>query len=267
MQYLHKKNAGFNLVELLVALAIAAFLMVGLVQVFSSIRASYDLQEGLSRLQENTRFVSTFLNRQLRETGYFPFPEHENLNIDIGFTFPSVLTGDIPPLLTANTVDGGGSNSDTIEASYFSEFNCNDTLNPPSTTGNPIIGHKQVSFAVVNNELRYTCRFGAPVIGAAPPAVITNQPLLSNIETLQFQYGEDISGDGSADRYVDAGSWAAVGNIVAIRVGIILTSPIIGTLQADNQTINLLGDDFVPSNQSELRRPVVLNITLRNQTL
>ena len=100
-----------------------------------------------------------------------------------------------------------------------------------------------------------------------PPDVITNQPVLNNVETLQFQYGEDQTGDGSVDTYVDAGNWLAVGNVVAIRVGLILTSPDIGTLPADAQVINLLNTNFPASGERELRRPVVFNINLRNQTL
>jgi hypothetical protein len=90
---------------------------------------------------------------------------------------------------------------------------------------------------------------------------------LNNVETLQFQYGEDRDGDGSADVYVNAGNWLAVGNVVAIRVGLILTSPNIGTLPPDDQVINLLNTDFPATSIPQLRRPVVFNINLRNLTL
>lgn len=265
----HRQLNGFSIIELMVALAITAFLLIGLVQIFSSVRASYDLQEGLGRLQENARFATTFMNDQLRDTGYFPLPEHENPDIDIGFNFPSILTGDVPPPLTLNTTDGGGTTSDTLEVNIFDERDCSGNLNPVTTTGNPAINHKQIVFVhdAANNELQYTCRFGVPTLGVNPPDIITNQPVLNNIETLQFQYGEDRSGDGSADVYVDAGNWLAVGNVVAIRVGMILTSPDIGTLPADAQVINMLNTNFPASGERELRRPVVFNINLRNQTL
>ena len=120
----------------------------------------------------------------------------------------------------------------------------------------------------LDNELQFTCRYNpTPAVGAPPPVVINNQPVLNNVETLQFQYGEDQTGNGSADVYVDAGNWLAVGNVVAIRVGMILTSPDIGTLPADAQVINLLNTNFPASGERELRRPVVFNINLRNQTL
>jgi len=119
----------------------------------------------------------------------------------------------------------------------------------------------------VNNALLYTCRVGPPAIAGIPPTIVNSQPLLDNVETIQFQYGEDLDGDGSSDRYVNAGNWAAVGNIVSIRVGLILSSPDIGTVQINNQDINLLGTTFTSTNQRQLRRPVVFNINLRNQTL
>jgi len=265
-----KQLNGFSVIELMVALAITAFLLIGLVQIFSSVRASYDLQEGLGRLQENARFANTFMNDQLRETGYFPFAEHENPAIDIGFNFPSILTGSVPPPLTVNSTDGGGTTSDTLEVNIFDERDCSGNLNPPTTTGNPAIGQKQIVFShdAVDNELQFTCRYNpTPAVGAPTPVVINNQPVLNNVETLQFQYGEDQTGNGSVDVYVDAGNWLAVGNVVAIRVGMILTSPDIGTLPADAQVINLLNTNFPASGERELRRPVVFNINLRNQTL
>jgi type II secretory pathway pseudopilin PulG len=261
---------GFSVIELMVALAITAFLLIGLVQIFSSVRASYDLQEGLGRLQENARFANTFMNDQLRDTGYFPLPEHENPDIDIGFNFPSILTGDVPPPLGGDTIDGGGTAKDTIEVNIFDERDCSGNLNPATSTGNPAIGHKQIVFDLDagSNELLYTCRFGPPAIGVVnQPVIINNQAILNNVETLQFQYGEDQTGDGSVDTYVDADKWLAVGNVVAIRVGLILTSPDIGTLPADAQVINLLNTNFPASGERELRRPVVFNINLRNQTL
>ena len=279
---MHKLNSkcqlfrllGFSVIELMVALAITAFLLIGLVQIFSSVRASYDLQEGLSRLQENARFANSFMNDQLREVGYFPFAEHENGDINIGFLFPSVLRGDVPPPLIVDpvdgTIDGVGTASDRLAVNIFDERDCSGNLNPLTSTGNPAVGHKQIVFShdADNNELQFTCRFTlTPAVAVTPPNIITNQPVLNNVEALQFQFGEDQSGDGAADLYVNAGGWLEVGNIVAIRVGLILTSPIIGSLPPDDQEINLLNTDFAASGVAELRRPVVFNINLRNQTL
>lgn len=264
---------GFSVIELMVALAITAFLLIGLVQIFSSVRASYDLQEGLGRLQENARFASTFMNEQLRDAGYFPFAEIQRSNqsvgqLDLGFAFPAFVNGSVPFPVTQNSVDGGGTTPDILEVNVFDEHDCAGNLNAATTTGNPAIRQKQLQFNLnaATNELRFTCRLGipSPIPGTVPPVVINNQPILSNVETLQFQYGQDRNGDGAADVYTDGFDPINQGDIVAIRVGMILTSPDIGTLPPDDQTIQLLNMDFAPSANRQLRRPIVFNINLRN---
>lgn len=61
---------GVSLIELLIALAIGAFLMLGLVRVFSASRTAYQLSEGVSRVQENGRFAMDFIQRDLRMVGH-----------------------------------------------------------------------------------------------------------------------------------------------------------------------------------------------------
>lgn len=266
-----QRHAGFSIVELMVALAITAFLLIGLVQIFSSVRASYSLQESLARVQENSRFAASFMNRHLREAGRFPFAEHESAAVDLGFTFPSVLGSNLPPPIDATgTADGAGTASDTVRVNIFTDRDCFDNANATvTTTGIPATWHKQITFShdAVDNELEYTCAYGVPVLNANPPVIIANQPILNNVETVQFQYGEDLNNDTSADRYVLAGNWDVPGNVVAIRAGLILTSDALGSLPEDSQTVNLLGVDFAATSERRLRRPVVMNINLRNQTL
>jgi type IV pilus assembly protein PilW len=64
------KQAGLSLIELMVGLAIGALLTLGLLQIFSASRVTLQMQEGLSRVQENGRFATQFLQRQLRMVGY-----------------------------------------------------------------------------------------------------------------------------------------------------------------------------------------------------
>lgn len=64
------RQAGLSLIELMVALAIGALLTIGLLQIFSASRVSSQMQEGLSRVQENGRFITQYLQRNLRMVGY-----------------------------------------------------------------------------------------------------------------------------------------------------------------------------------------------------
>lgn len=60
---------GLTLIELMVALLITSVILVALVQVFITTRHSYQVDEGLARLQENARFAIQFLTRDLRMAG------------------------------------------------------------------------------------------------------------------------------------------------------------------------------------------------------
>ncbi|WP_434213466.1 PilW family protein [[Pseudomonas] boreopolis] len=55
----------------MVAIVIASFLVLGLVQVFTASRNAYQLSEGLARVQENARFAMDFLQRDIRMAGHF----------------------------------------------------------------------------------------------------------------------------------------------------------------------------------------------------
>ena len=61
---------GVSLIELMVAITIAMLLTLGLVQIFGASRSSSMAQEGLSRVQENGRFITQQMQRQLRMTGF-----------------------------------------------------------------------------------------------------------------------------------------------------------------------------------------------------
>ena len=61
---------GFSLVELMVALLIGIIISIGVVQIFSATRSTYQLDEGLARAQESGRFALEFLSQDIRHAGY-----------------------------------------------------------------------------------------------------------------------------------------------------------------------------------------------------
>lgn len=63
-------SRGMSLIELMIALALSAVLVLGLVQVFAASKAAYATAEGLSRVQENSRFALDFIQRDLRMSGH-----------------------------------------------------------------------------------------------------------------------------------------------------------------------------------------------------
>ncbi|VXB45333.1 Pilus assembly protein PilW [Luteimonas sp. 9C] len=65
-----KRARGVSLIEMMIALAIGTFLILGLARVFSASRTAYQLSEGVSRVQENGRFAIDFIQRDLRMVGH-----------------------------------------------------------------------------------------------------------------------------------------------------------------------------------------------------
>src|SRR5690606_11855604 len=60
-----------TLVELMVALAIGSFLLIGAITVFLQSRATFRVADSVSRLQENARFVLDALEPDIRMASYF----------------------------------------------------------------------------------------------------------------------------------------------------------------------------------------------------
>ena len=84
---------GLTLVELMIALVLGSMLMIGAVQLFSGMRSAYQLNEGLSRVQESGRFAVDILSQDLRMAGYMGCTsDSRNLNIGVS---SDVATSDI----------------------------------------------------------------------------------------------------------------------------------------------------------------------------
>ncbi|PJK12854.1 pilus assembly protein PilW [Lysobacteraceae bacterium NML07-0707] len=71
---------GLSLIELMIAMLIGLLLILGIMQVFSASRVSYQLSEGMSRTQENSRFAIDMLQRDIRMAGHFGCISDQALN-------------------------------------------------------------------------------------------------------------------------------------------------------------------------------------------
>ena len=60
------KQAGLTLVELMVALAIGSFLMIGAIQIYSQSRQSFVVNESIARVQETAQFAMDTIEADLR---------------------------------------------------------------------------------------------------------------------------------------------------------------------------------------------------------
>lgn len=63
-------QTGFSLIELMIAMLLGVFLVAGIIQIFIGSKQTYRMQENLSRIQENGRFVLDFITRDNRMMGF-----------------------------------------------------------------------------------------------------------------------------------------------------------------------------------------------------
>ncbi|WP_019027167.1 PilW family protein [Colwellia piezophila] len=73
-----KKNTGFSLIELMIAMFIGIFVLGGVLTFFVSSQTANKVTERLANIQETGRFAVAIISRDLRRAGYFG----GNANID-----------------------------------------------------------------------------------------------------------------------------------------------------------------------------------------
>ncbi len=67
-RYVARRLRGFSMVELMIALVVGLFLLGGIIQLLISSRASYQVGEQVSRIQENGRYVVNMFAERTRRS-------------------------------------------------------------------------------------------------------------------------------------------------------------------------------------------------------
>jgi len=65
-----RQQKGLTLVEIMVAVTISLVLLAGVIKIFQSAKQSYNIQQALSRVQENARLMTDVMIRDITASGY-----------------------------------------------------------------------------------------------------------------------------------------------------------------------------------------------------
>ena len=198
-----RRQQGFTMVEILVALMISVFLMAGMIQLFIGSKQSYRFHDAASRLQENGRLAIDTMATDIRMAGY-QFP-------------PPLLP--LPPWNPSNTVEGIGND---ITVRWIDPNQC--PLPNRICSRAYSIGPRTAGGTVP------TCPSGATSLrldrdgGGA-------QELIEGVQAMQIFYGvcADANNDGIIDgpptNYVNTAGVAANWNLVcSVRIHLLLVS-------------------------------------------
>jgi type IV pilus assembly protein PilW len=232
---------GFGLIELMVSLAIASFLVLGLVVVAGNTQSTYSTQTSFAAVNDKERFAAGLLGNAIQTAGYFSVLP---LTVPIQ-TLPTAL-GAFPaaPSAGANYAVGqviagatGASASvpDTLNVRFQSNLGDTNTVN---CLGAPVGATAVVEsmFTISNGNL--VCQVG--LNGGAPGAATV---LIDGVSNMKILYGLDAGGSGSVTEYIPAGNIASINWGSVHSVNITLTFAATATMpspQTYSQTFQVM---------------------------
>jgi type IV pilus assembly protein PilW len=224
MRRMARGQRGFTLVELMVTVAIALFLLAGLVTILQNVRATYANQQSLAQLQDQQRFAMTVLTDVIQAGGYFPDP--------LGMTASSALPA-AGAYQVGQAFTGTQGATDSIGVRYRTANGDGVILCDGSTNTGPGL------------NLLYTNVFTVvPPVGAVPgqlQCTLNGNPaltLVTGVQGLTIYYGVKRNPavvDYNVDTYLTANQMLLAGpngndwlNISSVRIVLTFSNPLAG---------------------------------------
>jgi type IV pilus assembly protein PilW len=217
-----RAQRGFTLVELMVTVAIALFLLYGLVTIVETVRRTSLDQQSLAQLQDQQRFAMTVLTDVIQAGGYFPDPTAWTPVTSLPAALP--FGGQGQPFYGAHSAAPPG---DTIGVRYRTGLN-DGVINCTGGT-NTLFNPTQLytnSFSVTAaGQLQCSLGVGAPPLFAAPV------PLVSGVTNLTIYYGVKRNfavTDYNVDTYLRADQMLNTDwdNVSSVRIILTFTNPL-----------------------------------------
>ncbi len=227
-----RRLPGFTLVELLIAITVAIFLVGGALTIVQSTRSTFATQSALAQFQDNARLAVSFMTEVVESAGYYPSPQTNNSAL----VLPSV-NGSFAAGQAIFGTYGAAAPGDSIIVRFGAGlndnvFNCrggtNTSVAPYDTFTNKFY------VKTVNGTSQLWCTF----TNAA--GVVGDVPLVNNVTNLSIYYGikRNVVDTGSCtDTYLNASQmvfpadWNAV---CSVQVTFTFVNPV-----NTSQTINI----------------------------
>jgi len=238
------RQRGFTLVELMVTVAIALFLIGGLLTVLQNVRGAYNNQQQLTQLQDQQRFALTILADVIQAGGYFPNPVDWQPATSLpaaGSPCPGA-----PPFAAGQAFSGchtATTAPDTIEVRYRTALKddvifCDGSTNAVGSrslqdpTG-AYVNQFTVAPPVGNTPGQLQCQLSDGATGAVINGPVT---IVNGVENLQVYYGvkrESAPADYNVDTYLTGDQMNTAGpngndwlNVSSVRVILTFTNPL-----------------------------------------
>ncbi len=212
---------GYSLIELMVAVAVAVFLLAGLVSVLQNTSATSNNQSLLSQLQDNERIAMTIITETVQQAGYYPNPLGTTLAA--GFPTSTVTTAftQAGQLLLGGINPDVGGVGDFITVRYQSDAT-NTVLNCLGKSDTLGVAHEY--------------RFSVATVGTVTSLFCTRDadapiPLVNNVSNMRVYYGVDTTGVGNGiNAYIPGDLMSATNwlNVYSVKITLTFTNPLAG---------------------------------------
>ncbi|HEX4376347.1 MAG TPA: PilW family protein [Steroidobacteraceae bacterium] len=241
---MRSRQSGFTLVEILVALLIAVFLLFGLVTMTQNNKTTYSNQSALAQLQDNQRFALSIMNDVIQQAGYFPDPTVHGATDDMppigSFTAAGQPLYGTPQIVGTQAATIGAqyslANQDTVltcagqqNTGAMTAFTNTFAIVPPPDAQHPMDG-----------QLTCTVETSA---GAQPPVI-----LVTGVTDMQIRYGINDTGavtTHDVTQYKTADQMAGTDwmNVTSVQVTLTFANPLAyppNTQLGQSKTIDII---------------------------
>jgi type IV pilus assembly protein PilW len=221
------RQAGFSLVELMIAIVIAMVVTAGAIAVFGNMRSTFTTQDKLGQLQDNQRLALSILNTTVQSAGYYPDPTTH----DVATVFAAAASANSDGTLfgAEGVIIGTGAltaTSDVLNVRFSGStrdgvMNCQGVPFAQAASAVPLTVAVS-TFEVISNQL--TCR----VNGGTAVA------LIDNVSSMKVSYL--VAKSATTYAYMDAPSVTA-GSYWPSVIGTRITLQFIDPLKTGNQAL------------------------------
>jgi type IV pilus assembly protein PilW len=224
-------SAGYSLVELMVVLAIALFLLGGLLTIVESTRSTFTSQTALAKLQDSESLAMTLMTDVIEQSGYYPNPTSNTIDSALPAVAAVGAAPSYAPAFAAEQAiygtSGASAPGDTFSVRYMTNddtvMNCLGGTN--STTSN--VTYTNTFW--VDGSGNLNCTLTTIVSGGGTSQ--TTAALVSGIQNLQVWYGVRTNSgvtDNNVDTYLTAAQMtnADWSNVTCVKVRITFVNPL-----------------------------------------
>ncbi len=245
-----RRQSGLSMIELLVALAISSFLILGITQIYLDNKRNYLFQQGQAGNQENGRFAMMFLDQQLAKVGFrrraddpneFAFPAQQKTAYCEAFKAGSTL---VPAVVKAGQSGFCYRYQPAPGEAYDCEGNSITTPSDPFGTADAIIARILFIPSTADAPGTLTC--------SAQSLKDRGQEIVSSLVDFKLEYGvgPTMAGKREVESFVEQAN-IADRPVRALRYSALMASDK-NLRQGDSKTL----DDWItlyPSSKTSLQ--------------